>query len=128
MGRKKTRVDYRQLYKDYYGIDFDDSMIVHHIDFDRKNNSIENLLLMPRELHAKYHWNISALGGSGNGIIDGNMRISGNTYQISALKGLADTLDTIMEWFRYKRTLDQMKYSGIRWCDCGRCQVDKDRH
>lgn len=128
MGRKKTRVDYRQLYKDYYGIDFDDSMIVHHIDFDRKNNSIENLLLMPRELHAKYHWNISALGGSGNGIIDGNMRISGNTYQVSALKGLADTLDTIMEWFRYKRMLDQMKYSGIRWCDYGRCQVDKDRH
>lgn len=102
MGRKKTHADYRQYYKDYFGIEFGPEMSVHHIDFDRSNNDIDNLLLMPKELHAKYHMRISQLGGAGTGIIDPDMRISGNTYQIMALKGLGEVMDEIMEWVSYK--------------------------
>ena len=29
---------------------------IHHIDSDRNNNHISNLVLMPRYLHKKYHW------------------------------------------------------------------------
>lgn len=116
MGRKRKNVDYRQLYKDYYGIDFDDSMVVHHIDFDRTNNSIDNLLLMPKELHAKYHWNVSALGGARTGIINGDARITGNLCcEASRFRGLADALDEIMDWMRAKTQMDMMKFSGIRW-------------
>ena len=117
MGRKRTKVDYRQLYKDYYGIDFGDDMVVHHIDFDRSNNNIGNLLLMPKELHAKYHWHITSLGGAGTGKINSNMLINGDTYKISSLRGLADALDEIMEWYMDKCTLDSMKYHGVRWDD-----------
>ena len=35
-------MNYRKLYKDYYGIDFDDYFEVHHIDRNRKNNKIDN--------------------------------------------------------------------------------------
>lgn len=119
MGRKRKHVDYRQLYKDHYGIEFGDDMVVHHIDFDRTNNNIDNLLLMPKELHAKYHWHISSLGGAGTGNIDSDMRISGNTYRISSLRGLADALEGTMEWLRVKHNMDMMKYANVRWDNRG---------
>ena len=120
MGRRKKRVDYRQLYKDYFGIDFGSDMVVHHIDFDRTNNDIDNLLLMPRELHAKYHMHVSQLGGSKDGFIDCNMHVDTNTYRIAALRGLADSLDRIVCWFRIKHQMEMMKHSGIRLDDNGR--------
>ena len=49
------KFDYRQYYKDHYNIDFGSEYDVHHIDFDRSNNDINNLLLLPKPLHAKYH-------------------------------------------------------------------------
>lgn len=47
--------DYREKYKRYYNIDFGSEYVVHHIDENRQNNDISNLLLLPRELHSKYH-------------------------------------------------------------------------
>ena len=48
--------DYISIYKELTGIDFDSSKYeVHHIDSDRSNNDIENLVLLPKELHKKYH-------------------------------------------------------------------------
>ena len=117
-GRKRKKFDYRQFYKEYYGIDFDDSMVIHHIDFDRSNNNIDNLLMMPKELHAKYHWNVSALGGAGTGMINSDARITGNLCcDSSRLRGLADALDEIADWVRTKHSMDMMKYAGVRWCD-----------
>jgi len=115
-GRKRKHFDYRQYYKDYYGIEFDENMVIHHIDFDRSNNNIDNLLMMPKELHAKYHWNVSALGGARTGIINGDARITGNLCcEASRFRGLADALEEIMDWMRVKTQMDMMKFSGIRW-------------
>lgn len=47
--------NYRTKYKRYYGIDFDSSYDVHHIDGNHENNNINNLLLLPKDLHQKYH-------------------------------------------------------------------------
>ena len=47
--------NYREKYKRYYGIEFGTEYVVHHIDENRGNNSIDNLLLLPKELHSKYH-------------------------------------------------------------------------
>lgn len=116
MGRKRKRFDYRQYYKDYYGIEFGDEMVVHHIDFDRSNNNIGNLLLMPKELHAKYHWNVSCLGGAGSGIIDGDVKITGNLCcQASRFRGLADAFDELIDWTRIKYQMEMMKAQGVRW-------------
>lgn len=46
---------YRLKYKRYYGIDFGREYVVHHIDENRENNNINNLLLLPLNLHSKYH-------------------------------------------------------------------------
>ena len=109
MGRKKSAKNYRQFYKDYYGVEFGSDMAVHHIDFDRTNNDISNLLLMPKALHAKYHFCVNALGGNGCGIIDGNMkiRIDGYAeYKASMLHHLADAIVEIQEWVNRKNNLD----------------------
>lgn len=48
--------DYREFYKRYYNIDFvGKEFEVHHIDFDRENNDIKNLILLPKKLHERYH-------------------------------------------------------------------------
>ena len=39
---------YREKYKRYYRIEFSKEYVVHHIDFDRENNDISNLLLLPK--------------------------------------------------------------------------------
>ena len=48
-------MNYRLKYKKHYNIDFDRNYDVHHIDFNRENNNISNLLLLPKILHSKYH-------------------------------------------------------------------------
>lgn len=52
--------DYKKIYADYYGIKWDSSLFeVHHIDRNRENNDIKNLVLIPKKLHAEYHRIIS---------------------------------------------------------------------
>lgn len=52
----KKNSNYRKFYASHYGIEWDTKEFqVHHIDGNRENNSIDNLVLLPRELHAKIH-------------------------------------------------------------------------
>lgn len=48
-------MDYRKLYKEHYCIEFGSDYAVHHIDGNRSNNDISNLLLMPRHIHTAWH-------------------------------------------------------------------------
>lgn len=92
--------DYRSIYKDYYKIEFDKSFAVHHIDFDRNNNDIDNLLLLPRGLHSKYH---SCLLGCANeehkisGII-GDLKKG----KLTSLRNLSTSLVEIEKWVKLK--------------------------
>ena len=52
----KNYTNYRKFYAEYYGIKWDPKKFqVHHIDGDRNTNSIENLVLLPTELHQLFH-------------------------------------------------------------------------
>lgn len=51
----KSGNDYRNKFKEYYGIEFGGEYHVHHIDMDRNNNDIKNLLLLPLSTHHAYH-------------------------------------------------------------------------
>lgn len=106
MGRKRKKVDYRQLYKDYYGITFGQDMVVHHIDFDRSNNDISNLLLLPNRLHAKYHFVLSMLVGLDKkaAFSDEMMLTSPNVavHYCQWLRKMADVLEEISPWMQMK--------------------------
>lgn len=112
MGRKRKHVDYRQLYKYYYGIEFGRDMVVHHIDFDRSNNSIGNLLLLPNEVHARYHMAYSRLFG-----LDRSVNLSEELRPVSMnnliyysynLHGMEKALGDLMPWVRMKECFEIM--------------------
>ena len=48
-------MDYRKLYKEHYCIEFGPEYAIHHIDGDRENNDISNLILLPESLHKRWH-------------------------------------------------------------------------
>lgn len=50
---------FRQKYKKETGLRFPDSVHVHHIDCNHKNNKITNLVNIPRLTHLRYHYIIN---------------------------------------------------------------------
>lgn len=48
-------MNYRKFYQDELGLILDKSYDVHHIDSNRKNNKLSNLVSIPKKLHCKYH-------------------------------------------------------------------------
>ena len=45
-----------------------DRITIHHVDHNRNNNSIENLVLSHRNCHKAYHLKINCHGGGANEI------------------------------------------------------------
>lgn len=48
-------MDYRKFYEKQTKLKLPKNFEVHHIDFNRNNNKISNLVALPRNLHKKYH-------------------------------------------------------------------------
>lgn len=48
-------MNYRKYYRSMIGMNIAVDFEIHHIDCDRDNNHISNLVSIPRELHKKYH-------------------------------------------------------------------------
>lgn len=51
---KINYMKYRRLYEVIHG-DIPDDWEVHHIDWNRKNNNIENLIAVPKAVHVAIH-------------------------------------------------------------------------
>lgn len=101
--------DYRKLYKNYYGIDFDKNYEIHHIDLNHENNEISNLVLLPKKLHRKYHLYI--YGYDDNHELKLNVEISGNclsanTYNMSVIENVMEVLNECNKWYDYKLYLE----------------------
>lgn len=113
MGKKLEELkNYRLKYKRYYNIEFSGSYDIHHIDFDRKNNDISNLLLLPKELHAKYHLLINELGGvdkCGNIHCSVYINLCVSNFNAPILEQLGAVLQDINKWVIYKQQLDLQK-------------------
>lgn len=110
--------NYRKYYKEYYGIDFGSEYSIHHIDFNRDNNCICNLILLPNRLHRKYHFVLNALGAE-NGIIknfnlqmNGQMNAPITDYQRGMLMNFLNIAEELKEWQEYKSILDYKVYMG----------------
>jgi hypothetical protein len=104
---------YRRKYKDYYNIDFDEEYVIHHIDFDKTNDDIENLLLLPRDLHLRYHSIVANLEMSSNhscSLLIGEI----GSYEVEAFKRYAEVLAEIYKWQKWKQyDYDQSIYEFI---------------
>ena len=47
--------NYRKIYEKKCNIKIPEGYEIHHIDMHRENNDIFNLVMLPKELHNKYH-------------------------------------------------------------------------
>lgn len=100
--------DYRIKYKRYYNVEFDHNYVIHHIDFDRENHDISNLLLLPRDLHNKYHAivnaiTISAQKPKADGMID--VRISNvliTDYGSKMFDLLPEVIAECSKWLKWR--------------------------
>lgn len=82
--------DYRKKYADAYGITWDHKKFeVHHIDLNRNNNDLDNLVLLPVKLHRKLHATISSFRLFG----------SGKTLDEAVIDYMAATMNDCNEWF-----------------------------
>lgn len=101
--------NYREKYKRHYGIDFGKEYAIHHIDGNRENNEIENLLLLPMALHSKYHtYRDMFIAYAGSGICF-DLTYSGSCLrglQLSQLDDLRKVLNEIQEWIEAKYLAD----------------------
>lgn len=102
------RENYRKFYKDYYGIDFDKNYDIHHIDFNHDNNDISNLILLPRELHQKYHELVQQLA-----FFKDFKRFTickmNTTYTADILTEFAQVLKEISPWVARQEYLELMR-------------------
>ena len=100
--------NYREKYKRYYGIDFGAEYVVHHIDGDRSNNDIKNLLLLPAKLHSKYHFQKQIVESQRMPTeIHGNY-CGVQSYYLKCLEDFVETLKECEKWYDYKMYLDGM--------------------
>lgn len=98
--------NYREKYKRHYNIDFGSEYVVHHIDENKQNNDISNLLLLPRDLHNKYHLckNIVTSANPPLEIVgNGNHE---QEYYITYLSHFIETIRECNKWYDYKLFLE----------------------
>ena len=50
--------NYRKKYQKHHNLELDSNTDVHHIDWNRKNNDIDNLIAIPKSLHVRIHKDI----------------------------------------------------------------------
>ena len=53
--RKNFTMDYRRVWRKHFPYKIKDYEI-HHIDSNKRNNLISNLIYIPKKLHKQYHW------------------------------------------------------------------------
>lgn len=67
---KYNTFNYRKFYEKQTGKKIPKDFDVHHIDFNRENNDIMNLVAIPKELHRNYHKSLYDIQGKMQYTID----------------------------------------------------------
>lgn len=101
--------NYRLKYKLYYNIDFDRKYVIHHIDGNHNNNEISNLILLPIDLHSKYHTYRDAFereteNGMCFDLSAGGFMVFG--HNLLYLNPLIDIMNKLQVWVNYKDAAD----------------------
>jgi hypothetical protein len=116
MIKTATKNNYRKFYKQYYNIEFGKEMDIHHIDMNKDNNSIDNLILLPNRVHSLFHFSLNAIGGLDNinKIVNPNLSeiisVPNHSYSVNMLYVYVSSLQEIQEWICYK----SLKYEYIK--------------
>lgn len=98
--------DYKKLYAERFGITWDSDMEIHHIDRNRQNNDISNLILLPGYLHRELHHCLNeavfmmgqeTTGDFVEGVMDRILNY-GKSYDQQVLLNLSYVLSQCKKW------------------------------
>lgn len=110
-------MNYRKLYERHYGIKIPPEYEIHHIDFNRNNNDIINLLLIPKQLHRQLHWvrNTSCVNLERFFDFQGIQAQRPMDYERRCINAALDVYDELQIWSTRKH-IEDMRISG--YCNC----------
>lgn len=105
---------YRKKIEQAYNIKLNSDFVVHHIDFNRNNNELDNLMILPKKLHQQYHFITGCL--TKNKSLETyekkiDIRITSNyymsnRYQFYLLKKFYEIFQECSKWLDYKYYLE----------------------
>lgn len=105
--------NYRQKYMSEYGILPSKDYEIYHIDLNHSNNDMNNLVLLPKQLHHKYHSLLKCVenieGDIFSKCLNAEIHSSvfcGDQFNLEMIKELADTLQECNKWYDYKLYLE----------------------
>lgn len=98
-------MNYRKFYQEQTEVELPKDFDVHHIDGNRKNNDIMNLIALPSKLHHQYHF----FQGSETEIkeIEFNINVNPQSYfyTINQLTKLALVVSEMHKFLLYRNSL-----------------------
>lgn len=112
-GIHQGKLLHRLVYEEHFG-PIPEGFHIHHLDNDKNNNALENLVLISKSNHHKLHFNMVNNPRWGNGRID---KAGGITF-LSAEKNKGRTMQAIADELGYSNVSSIFHYidrRGLRW-------------
>lgn len=107
MSKRARTKAHRKIYESWYGVKIPNGFDVHHIDFNRDNNDPQNLLMLPSELHHRYHQSVLAMFGGEDACVIRPQATPAYRHQLEFLLPFASALDECAEWI-LRREMDRL--------------------
>ena len=97
-------MNYRKLYSDHYKIAIPEGFDIHHIDEDRENNDISNLVLLPSRLHHQYHFykSIAMKWNPGGDLYSQDI----SSYNLKSVEAYCKACNECKVWMHLKSYMD----------------------
>ncbi len=112
-GINQGKLLHRLVYEETFG-PIPEGFHIHHLDNDKNNNALENLVLISKSNHHKLHFNMINNPNWGNGRIDK----AGGVSFLSAEKNKGMTMQNIADELGYSNVSSIFHYidrRGLRW-------------
>ena len=112
-GINQGKLLHRLIYEENFG-PIPEGFHIHHLDNDKNNNALENLVLISKSNHHKLHFNMINNPNWGNGRIDA----AGGVTFLSAEKNKGRTMQNIADELGYSNVSSVFHYidrRGLRW-------------
>ncbi len=100
--------NYVKHYEEYFGIEIPEGFVIHHIDGNRENNNIDNLIMIPKKLHARYHFFSRQIEA---------MKIAmdmDNVYKAWAFEGYSEVIKECKKYINQKYCMEMSKHIGVK--------------
>ena len=100
----------KKIYADYFKIQVKKGYHIHHIDFNPENNDIENLLLLPDDLHRRLHEVKNSYGA----LLEGQKNLFSNIRSYGVMSLATHEISMIYEEIGIWVEIKAFEQAGIR--------------